>query len=241
MPQENEIRHQSLVQLEQMRPDLLRYCLAMTGSQWTAEEVVSEAFLKIIDLLHRQPAKVVNQAYVVRTAKNTWIDICRQQRRRPEQFLQGHFQDANGTDESKYITRELLECLAHRLQPKSFVVLLLCDVFDFTARETAFFIHSTEGAIQVLLSRARIRLRKLYLNGITQFTDLSAAGTVKPVDASFFEAVVKAFHNHEPRVLHEAYLSLYGNGASITSIRKVSGKFYFTFRDPDGNLLMVSS
>jgi RNA polymerase sigma-70 factor (ECF subfamily) len=43
------------------------------------------------------------------------------------------------------LTRELLELLAERLPPRMAVILLLMDVFDFTAKETAEWIGSREA------------------------------------------------------------------------------------------------
>jgi RNA polymerase sigma-70 factor (ECF subfamily) len=56
---------------------------------------------------------------------------------------------------------ELLELLAERLPPRMVVIILLMDVFDFTAKETAELISSKETTVQVTLGRARTRLRRM--------------------------------------------------------------------------------
>lgn len=228
--------------LEKLRPDLLRYCRALTGSLWDAEDVASDVMEKVMQVTRREPHKMINKAYIFQTAKNTWIDRCRQQKRQPQPFLDDSLPlCAEVYDDSTFETRELLECLAHRLQPKPFVILLLCDVFDFTARETATVIESTEAAVQVALSRARARLRKIFLQGDALEPSPRHANTTNKLDSKLFESVVNAFRRHDPQAIYDAYMQLYGSGGQITTIQQLAGKLFFSFQDPDGNVLMVSS
>ncbi|QYR20263.1 hypothetical protein KZ483_20875 [Paenibacillus sp. sptzw28] len=59
--------------------------------------------------------------------------------------------------------------------------------------------------------------------------------------ADFFEAVLEAFRRRQPSAIQEAYLSLISSGTRLQGIRALGGKVYFTFQDPDGNVIMVVS
>jgi hypothetical protein len=53
--------------------------------------------------------------------------------------------------------------------------------------------------------------------------------------------VLEAFRRRHPAAIQEAYLSLVAAGGQLHGIRVSTGKLYFTFMDPDGNVLMVSA
>jgi RNA polymerase sigma-70 factor (ECF subfamily) len=152
-----------------------------------------------------------------------------------------------GPTDAELNVREHLEELAWRLPPKPFVILLFMDVFDFTARETAAWLGGTEVAVQVALSRARARLQRMKRSGREKGP---AAGSKREVIAAagnafecaaFFEAVLEAFRCRQPSAIQEAYFSLIASGARLQGIRALGGKVYFTFQDPDGNVIMVVS
>jgi hypothetical protein len=53
--------------------------------------------------------------------------------------------------------------------------------------------------------------------------------------------VLEAFRLRNPSAIQEAYFSLISSGGRLQTVRALGGKLYFTFQDPDGNLLMVSA
>lgn len=254
--------------LAAMRPPLLRYCLRLTGSRWEAEDLVQDAMVRLLQSAER-PEREIGFRYVCRTARNLWIDRCRRSNRvkvmartdAAELAADGDGEEAGGRGSAKrregrafaagsahatMDVRENLEELAWRLSPKPFVILLLMDVFDFTAKETAAWLGGTEVSVQVALSRARRRLQSLSRSGrVDPHAGSNQAGFIdagrEPVPTAFFEAVLDAFRRRHPEAIREAYMTLVASGGQLQTIRAQGGKLYLTFQDLDGNVLMVST
>lgn len=215
---------------------LRRYCLGITDNRWDAEDLLQDTMIKLIGALEAAPNRPVTKAFLYRIAKNVWID--RQKRRRIQAESLQEMND-NQPTEDPFRSWELLEQLAHRLSSRSMVILLLSDVFSFTARETAELLLSSESAVQVALSRARARLKKL---ARLMDDDESVADSMKSEwDGTSFDDLVQAFRRRDPKAICRAYLGLRSVGLRVDNIRQVGGQLHFYFRDPDGNLFMISS
>ncbi|MCD9023625.1 RNA polymerase sigma factor [Cohnella silvisoli] len=229
--------------LSELRPDLLRYSRSLCGNRVEAEDIVQDVFVKVMSRLEEDPKHNLNRSYLFRAAKNVWIDLCRRRQRSPQVSLEEMQHDPSSYDHPFYSTRELLEALFDRLMPKPFVILLLCDVFGFTAKETAIHIEGTEGSVQVALSRARSRLQQLARRGDAAEGSRREAPQQQPKTAEsvdLLDAVIKAFRRHDPHMIYQAYSRLFLSGSRINDIKSLGGRLCFTFRDPDGNVLMVS-
>lgn len=233
--------------LAEVRPQLLQYCRSLTHREWEAEDLVQDTMVRLMNRCIQMPEMTLSKPYVFRTARNLWIDRCRSSRRLVTIPVE-HFESAYGSETEPFadslITRDLLEELMYRLKPKAFVMVLLCDVFGFTAKEAGSCINMAEGAVQVALSRARKRLRLLALHKPEGIWNDACAPRSRQGDprsaAKLLEAVATAFIRHDPHLIYEAYLRVYENGCRIADIRTRDGRFYFTFQDPDGNVFMVS-
>jgi RNA polymerase sigma factor (sigma-70 family) len=223
----------------ELRPDLLRYCRSLCGNSWDTEDIVQDTFIKVMNRFKDQPEQVINKTYLFRTAKNIWIDICRGKQRHAQVPFEENHQEATSYDHPHYTTQELLEALFDRLLPKPFVILLLCDVFGFTAKETANHIGATEGSVQVALSRSRKRLHQLASRG-DAVSPVVGIRSNSIESSHLLDAVIDAFRRHNPHQIYKAYSRLFVSGARINAIKAVAGRLYFTFQDPDGNVLMVS-
>lgn len=230
--------------LTQTRPDILRYCRALTGNSWEADDLAQDTIVRVLDRVNTEPDMVLTKPYVFRAARNLWIDRCRRRQRHGSVSYRDNVGEQEGTGDEALITRELLEQLMHRLSPKPFVIVLLCDVFGMTARETGNCIQMTEGTVQVALSRARKKLRELAQSGDDDVA-VQSKNTRQTSDseslASLLEAVTAAFRRHNPTLIYHAYLRLFETQTRISAIRSRSGRLYFTFCDPDGNVFMVSN
>lgn len=227
--------------LNQTRPELLRYCFSLTRNNEEAEDLTQDSIIKAIDRWKGEAEPSISKPYLFKIAHNLWIDTCRKRQRHPVASLdEATLQLSAPIEEDLIVTRELLEQLMHRLSPKSFVLMLLTDIFGLTAKETAHCIQMTEGAVQVALSRARSRLRQL-ATGRLNITELEA-GPVNKSDSSsqLLDEVMQAFRLHDFHRIYCSYLRLYEHGSQLKAIHLQAGRMYFTFRDPDGNLLMIS-
>jgi len=247
--------------LEAVRQPLLRYCMQVTGSRWEGEDLVQDTLLRLLQSGAERPEQDFGFYYACRTARNLWIDRYRRAKRvKPgaradtaelasegREGRSGHSNSAPIRESDAAMNvREHLEELAWRLPPKPFVILILMEVFDFTAKETAGWIGGTEVAVQVALSRARSRLKSLVRTDREERTGGSGSKHVRSmgsplVPSEFFESVLDAFRRRHPPAIQEAYLMLVASGGKLQGIRALSGRLYFTFLDPDGNQLMVTA
>ncbi|WP_181438633.1 RNA polymerase sigma factor [Paenibacillus sambharensis] len=242
--------------LANIRPDLQRYCLSLTRSEWEAEDLAQDTLLKVLAHQQRKSASSSSdemklcRTYVFRAAHNLWIDSRRKAgRRQLEALEEGMDGAAVQMDDYPHISGELLQLLMKVLMPKPFVILLLCDVYQFTAKEAGACMDMSEVAVQVALSRARGKLRRFTGEspGYPLITESPAARAVRPGSdppeqlQQLLHAVKLAFGKQDPQLIHYAYMRLFESGTSIDSIRLLDGRLVFTIIDPSGNQLMVTS
>lgn len=176
---------------EPIRPALWRYCLRLTGSSWDAEDLVQETLLKAFGKLRQYWQPLDPKSYLFRIATNAWIDMHRKARPLTAAFdeaLDGGTQAA-AVDPGERLAA--MEALVNALPPRQRVVLLLIDVFDFTAAEVAAMIGSTEGAVKAALHRARASLRAQA--GTAESTERKA-----PAPSPLVERFLEAFNRRDP-------------------------------------------
>lgn len=143
--------------IEPYREALWRYCLRLTGSPWDAEDLLQETLMKAFArLTHWQPLDA--RPYIFRVSTNTWIDQQRRTRLPVGSLDESSLEPAEHTPDPG-AALAAMEHLVQRLPPRQRVVVLLTDVFHFTAAEVAGMIGSTEGAVKAVLHRARTSLR----------------------------------------------------------------------------------
>jgi RNA polymerase sigma factor (sigma-70 family) len=216
------------------KPLVFQYSLHITGNHWDAEDLTQETMVKLIEAIRRNPDRPVTNAFMYRIARNTWIDG---RRARKINTVPLNPLDDAGSDDPSLSSRELLEMLAERLPPVSAVILLLMEVFDFTAKETAEIVNMKEPAVQVSLGRARRKLKKLaqdpYL--ANKAAKSSALGAVD------FDGLVNAFRRRDPEAIYRSYIGLTNEGVQLTELQTRNGRLHFTFRDPDGNFFSIVS
>ncbi|HYR95879.1 MAG TPA: sigma-70 family RNA polymerase sigma factor [Candidatus Binatus sp.] len=151
---------------------LWRLSYRLTGSAADADDVVQETFVRLIE---RPPADVAEslRAWLVRVATNLGVDALRRRKRRayPGAWLPSPIETEGpewppceataegGTPEARY---ELLESVSfafllalEALSPRQRAVLLLCEVLDYSAREAAAAIGTTESNARIIHHRAR--------------------------------------------------------------------------------------
>lgn len=149
--------------VEPFRSELWGYCRKLTGSPWDAEDLIQDSLLKafasLSSLSHRTQSLKV-KPYIFRIATNHWIDLCRKNKVSliPFDDVANNIIQA---EEDSLIINEAIEMLVYKLPPKQAAVLILMESFQFTAKETADLITSTETAVHALLRRARMNLLAL--------------------------------------------------------------------------------
>jgi RNA polymerase sigma factor (sigma-70 family) len=241
--------------LEPYRHDLKRYCLMTAGTEWDAEDLFQETLIKAFTAFQRLNIKEMNKTYIFRIALNTWIDLCRKKKMTLDTFEEENLPHQY-TLSNEFVVREALESLTHQLPAKQVVIVLLMDVFQFTAKETAEMIAATEGAVHTTLHRARKKLQTLAKSVMGE--NISSHGSGKPLDEEgsksssitnsdshlnnqLFESFVEGFRRRSPEAIISAYRALSHHGVEVESIKRSGTTLYFYLKDPDGNILMIST
>lgn len=143
--------------------ELYRYCLAVAGTVWEAEDLMQDAWLRGLEsgalAGHPNP-----KALLMRLAKRKWIDLKRRERTlaRIVMEMAGEAADRQGEAADVRATDELeatLWSVARHLLPLQQAVFLLRGVLGLSAAEAAGVLCTTEGAVKSALFRARQALR----------------------------------------------------------------------------------
>ncbi|OZB98291.1 RNA polymerase sigma factor [Paenibacillus sp. XY044] len=222
-----------------LQSDLRRYCLAKAGSAWDADDLLQESLLKAYRWHIRFPNREMTKPFLFRIAANAWIDICRSRKWQPqvgqlEEHLIGSYDEWSGWD-----VREALELLSDRLEPKQVVLILLIDVFHFTAKETGQLFGQTEGSVKAALKRARTRL-KTAVERHPEYWDSVLTAPRNGLSIEVFEALVEGFRRADPYAIFRSYRKMIDDGAVVDRIELRGNTLYFTIIDPDGNVLTIT-
>ncbi|WP_123042863.1 RNA polymerase sigma factor [Cohnella candidum] len=223
-----------------LQSDLKRYCLSKAGSAWDADDLLQESLLKAYRWHTRFPNREITKPFLFRIAANAWVDICRSRKLQPSvRQLEAH---SIGSYEewSHWDVREALELLSDRLEPKQVVLVLLIDVFDFTAKETGKLFGQTEGSVKAALKRARTRLKAAVERHPEYWDDSVLTAPRNGLSIEVFEALVDGFRRADPFAIFRSYQTLIKDGAVLNRIELRGNTLYFTIIDPDGNPLMIT-
>ncbi|MUT65953.1 sigma-70 family RNA polymerase sigma factor [Paenibacillus sp. NEAU-GSW1] len=223
---------------DELRKKTIRYCQHITGLEWDAEDLAQETLMRLVRLKQEHPGTSISNAFVYRIAHNLWVDRLRKKR-----VLEQSIDDARDVPEysQQYDTRELLELLVERLPAKYVVVLLLMDVFDYTAKEVSGFIAGTENAILVTLHRARKMLKKWALTDDSVNQSNRKQKTEKFQQGALFEQLLHAFRQRSPELIRQVYIDLLSEGIRVQQILLRENRLVFLLSDPNGNLFRIST
>ncbi|AJY74362.1 RNA polymerase sigma factor [Paenibacillus beijingensis] len=145
-------------EFEQLLPALSKYCLVLTGSRWEGEELVQETCLRALSSRQEAGRHVNEEAYLIRTAKNIWIDRYRKERLE-QTLLQQLTPPPYAEDEHLVEVETALMRLLSELSPLQRTVVLLRDVLGYRSLEAARMLKTSEGSVKAALNRARAALR----------------------------------------------------------------------------------
>lgn len=177
--------------VEPYRPELLAHCYRLLGSPQDAEDMVQEAFLRAWNRLDGFIGGQYFRAWLYKISTNICLDVLDKRSRRVlastnfqpsdshasiappitepiwlEPFPDELLPDLALGPEARYTLREsiTLAFLAalQFLPPRQRVVLILCDVLDWQAREVAQLLETTIASVNGLLRRARFTMGRSY-------------------------------------------------------------------------------
>jgi len=162
-----QARREFLALVEQMRPDLHRYCARMVGSVIDGEDVVQDTLARgyyELSALQEMPAL---RAWLFRIAHNRALDYVRRYERRmgePLDETTAEIMDYE-SDPEVLLPREQAVTLAvarfAQLVPTQRSCVILKDVLDYSLEEIAEALEISVAAVKAALHRGRTRLRAL--------------------------------------------------------------------------------
>lgn len=143
------------------RQSLWRYCRYLTGSPWDGEDLFQETMLKAFAAMTQIWNPIAYKSYLFRIATHTRIDMLRKKRVPVDHYADDELVlDSAVTAADPLEIIEAVELLVQHLPPRQISVLLLMEVFGFTAAEVAGMVRMTEGSVYAALHRARVTLRE---------------------------------------------------------------------------------
>lgn len=157
---QEQVKESLEARLEQLQAALYRYCLSLTGAVLDAEDLSQQTWVKTIRRLAEQ-GHANPEAFLLRVAKNTWIDECRRRKglRDRLQWL-SELEEAVSDRERPEAERAIAALIRH-LSPMQRTVFLLRDAFGYSIAETAALLGTSEGAVKAALHRARRALAEV--------------------------------------------------------------------------------
>jgi RNA polymerase sigma factor (sigma-70 family) len=183
--------------IESYRSDLLKYCCAITGSAWDGEDLLQETMMRAFIKIPQNEERMIPKSYLFRIASNAWIDRCRKQRIDIDSFTDvNHVAQENPID--LVDVKEAIDILVTHLSQKQQIVILLIDVFQYTASEVANKIETTEGAVKALLSRARAKLKSVNKRPVVMTGEDVTSQEEQEVTEVLVRTYLEAFKNRNP-------------------------------------------
>lgn len=224
--------------------DLKKYCSSLTPTAWEAEDLFQDTMMKLYLALQQQPNRELAKRYLYRIAQNTWIDQKRKKRIDTESFDEYEEYIENIKHPYDFQVRESLEVLSQYLSIKQFVIVLLMDVFQFTAKESAYMIRESEANIHTSLHRSRKKLKRyvnISLNVETAYKPIKAKeeSTNHKMDNNSFETFINGFKTRDAQLIYKTYLSLSDKGIQVAKVKTFGYSLCFQFKDLDGNILTL--
>lgn len=154
---------------------LYAYCLSMTDCREDAEDLVQETFAKVLSSSSVQLSgtdRDINwEAYLVRIARNAWMDVLRKRQRLHCKMnsLKPLIQEM-AEEEPLEELDTAVQILIKELPSWQRVIYMLRELLGYTAAEAAEMLDTTEGAVKSALRRARMTIAEIR----DQLNDLDA-------------------------------------------------------------------
>lgn len=212
------------------------YCISLTGNRQDGEDLYQTTLEKAYRSFTDQ--SVMKRAYLFRIAKNAWIDGIRKKSVPQTPLIDEQLAD---TDHPNLHLREAFEVMAEHLTVRQCVLLLLVDIFGFTAKETASYIDSTEGAVKEALKRARLRLARLALESDAYSPKARRSTSNDNMNQELMDLFIEAFRSGNVYRIYNSYRNLRSSGLDVARVRKQETALYFDFHDPNGHLIRICS
>jgi RNA polymerase sigma factor (sigma-70 family) len=203
---------------------LYRYCLKLTGSKWTAEDLTQETILKVYSFKKANPLREFSISFLYAVAKNLFIDEVRKKKVVTSFHEELHQYRVDFTD-----CEGLMEELLLRLPIRQAILVTLKDVFEYQSQEIADMLRVSNESVKTSLSRSRSSLKQNREIEEAQFKH-------EPPTKELLKELAGAFQEKNPAALFAICRLLETRNYLIS---RVNGTRYMHVSDPDGNVLEV--
>jgi RNA polymerase sigma factor (sigma-70 family) len=161
LPAMVEARDQFMKLVDEVRPELHRYCARMTGSIFDGEDILQETLARAYYALGQMVQPPNLKPWLFRIAHNTAMDFIRRYERQhvePVADVPDRAQpEESGVDPA--LVEAALTVFAE-LPPAQRSAAILKDVLGQSLEETAHTMGTTVGAVKAALSRARANIAR---------------------------------------------------------------------------------
>jgi RNA polymerase sigma factor (sigma-70 family) len=188
LPAMMEARDRFMEIVDELRPELHRYCARMTGSVFDGEDVVQDTLAKAYYALGQMTEPPNLKPWLFRIAHNTAMDFLKRYDRKNVELVpevpERAEPDEDGVDPS---LMETALTIFVELPPVQRSALVLKDVLGHSLEEAAATMGTTVGAVKAGLSRARANIARARLAPPTQPASVRAQAELRRY-VDFFNA-----------------------------------------------------
>lgn len=159
LPAMIEARDRFMELVDELRPELHRYCARMTGSVFDGEDVVQDTLAKAYYALGQMREPPNLKPWLFRIAHNTAIDFLKRYERKNVELVSDVPEPAQTEDAG--VDPELVEAALSvfvELPPVQRAAIILKDVLGHSLEDVASTMGTTVGAVKAALSRARANI-----------------------------------------------------------------------------------
>lgn len=188
-----EARERFLALVENVRPELHRYCTRMTGSIIDGEDVVQETLAKAYYALSMMESVPRLRPWLFRIAHNKALDWLRRYERRNVISVEDvRLEEVEAVEPDDPVERResaslALSCFVS-LPPRARSTVILKDVLDHSIREVAEILDMTEPAVKAALHRGRRALHGLAIGE----DDVAMQGVEAPAEVARYVELFNA-------------------------------------------------
>lgn len=161
LPAMAEARDRFMELVEEIRPELHRYCARMTGSVFDGEDVVQDTLAKAYYALGQMREPPNLRPWLFRIAHNTAMDFLKRYERKNVELVPDVPDRAEA--EAEGVDPELVEAALTvfvELPPVQRSALILKDVLGQSLEEAATTMETSVGAVKAALSRGRANIAR---------------------------------------------------------------------------------
>lgn len=187
-----EARDRFMDLVDELRPELHRYCARMTGSVFDGEDVVQDTLAKAYYALGQMLQPPNLRPWLFRIAHNTAMDFLKRHEHKYVELVADVPERAEAGEAG--VDPELVEAALAafvELPPVQRSAIILKDVLGHSLEETASTMGTNAGAVKAALSRARANVAR------TPHARAAAAAPISAEERATLHRYVDLFNAHD--------------------------------------------